>query len=264
MSQRLIPVLRQAVIYTCITLTPAILWTFNRTLSRSTEEQFITWAERSGALMMSSDGLDRWWSILVAPLLHHNAHHLISNAVMIMLSALILTVISTPQRQLQTSSHNLQLKGKRLIWMYLTVYVGASIIAFSRLSLGHLLGITQGSMGLSGGTLFILSSLCVRVAITPDLIGVNLKVTPRSAQVLIRCLWMSIPPLLLVVNQGSQIDEWSHYSGWIVGSCWGGVVWRTEMSMNLLERDRIMYVSMMCLCVLQSIAIYLCLTTAST
>ena len=263
MSQRLIPVLRQTMIYTCVALTPATLWTITRILLKSTEEPFIQWAERSGALMMSPDQVEQWWRIFVAPLLHHNAHHLISNAVMIILSALILAVIVKRQRLLQASSQCIQPRSHPLIWMYLTIYMGATLIALSRVLFGDILGITQGSMGLSGGAILMLSSLCVQVSIAPDLLGVNLKVTPRRDRIFMSCLWMSIPLLLLIFNQGPQVDEWSHWSAWIMGISWG-VVQTTGTSITLPRRSRIMYSSMIVFCMFQVIAVYLCLTTTST
>ena len=260
MYQRLRRMIKRVFIYTSVILSPAIIWTLSRLIVKHDQEHLIVWAKRSGALLMSpEEGADQWWRVLTGPLLHQGSHHLISNGVMIALSSLILTVIYT--RQIEDSI-GLPLRQRYydgLIWIYLTLYIGASLIAISRLCLGHYLGITQGSIGLSGGAFLTLSALCVSVSISPSLIGVIDQSDLTSKRVM-SALWVTLPLLLLLLNRGAEVDQWSHIAGWIGGTLWG-VFWtcRRKTTEDFIGSHQVIYIILVMTCVCQMIAIFLCL-----
>lgn len=260
MYQRLRRMMKMVFIYTSVTLSPAVIWTLSQLIVKHDQEHLIVWAKRSGALLMSPEGgAGEWWRVLTGPLLHQGSHHLISNGVLIALSSLILTVIYTRQTEGSISLPLRQRYYDGLIWLYLTSYIGASLIAISRLCLGHYLGITQGSIGLSGGAFLTLSALCVSVSISPSLIGVIDQADLISRRVM-SALWVTLPLLLLVLNRGAEVDQWSHLAGWAGGTLWG-IFWtyHRKNTEDFMASHQVIYIVAVMICVCQMTAISLCL-----
>lgn len=275
MDPRVRLTLLNAFTHTCIISTPAIFWTCDRSMLRGEGEMLITWAQRSGALLMSGGDAERWWRLFTAPLLHEGTHHLMSNIVMIAVSAMVISLISLNMSPLLDARHKVYRWSSRanlkrcyhvLMWLYLTSYVGAGLTGASRLMIGQQFGVTHDSIGLSGGAFLALSAVCVRAGSDPSSLGLSLQGGQHSRHftLSLSLVWLSVPLVLLMLNRGPHVDEWSHVTGWILGTTWGviGSLWRLS-GRRCVRCTLIGSLALALLVTWQIVAMYLCTISGS-
>jgi membrane associated rhomboid family serine protease len=155
----------------------------------------LDWAEYYGALLSSSKmNFNEGWRLLIAPLLHYNIKHLLSNTLLIAIATLI--------DEASVKSHTYFLK---LLSDISRVYLWGAFIALMRVTWG----VEAWSMGLSGAALALLSQQLCRVALSSQVSHPLQK------------LFLYLAPWgLILIDIRDNVDLVSHILGVGLGSSW--------------------------------------------
>jgi membrane associated rhomboid family serine protease len=136
---------------TLIVLTPLIITIWARSQLPFFSND-LDWAQYCGALLPSSKmNYSEGWRLMMAPLLHYNISHLLSNTLLIGIATLIDGALN--------KSHTALFK---LLTEISRVYLWGAFIALMRV----IWGVEAWSMGLSGAALALLSQQLCRVALS--------------------------------------------------------------------------------------------------